>query len=358
MCERVVLIFLPPPKTSFILFSILFLFSHSSHNQHPEKLKFSLDTSVSACPVELALALKNGNKNYIKQLFGSKNIDLAQSDHKALAVSLIQTVTANTHQMRAPPLLTELSKCKNSEHLIIELANSKTRNKKKTALDMYLLAEELTVPNQAILACVRGGLYNPELKTAISEDFIPKLVSKLGEIENSDLQLKVFYSFLEFEPMLDQNTRSRNLLKLSASLNSENAKTYISLLIDTCNNETTSLSKSLPEGDYDCRKYTIQAIENMLVHNKNVSKKDLDKSVKFLVELGFVSSPKNVIAQQSIGVILNSRHVAEKFDVIELIQGVKDKISGFPEDIWGLGLGFKLDSMKPLMRILLVKLVR
>ena len=128
-------------------------------------------------------------------------------------------------------------------------------------------------------------------------------------------------------------------------------------MVSSCNNKTTTLSISLPEGDYDCQKYTIQAIENMLVHNKNVTKKDLDKSVKFLVELGFVNSPKNVIAQQSIGVILNSRHVAEKFDVIELIQGVKNKISGFPEDIWSLGLGFKLDSMKPLMRILLVKLV-
>ena len=346
---------------------MLFLFVKFSqflcfHNQHPEKLKFSLEHSKNnACPVELALALKNNNKAFIKQLFGSKTIDLAQNNHKILAVSLIQQVTANTHQMRDPPLLKELVKCKNSEHLIDELANSKTRNKKKTALDMYLLSEDLVVPSSAILSCIRGGLYNPELKSDISDGFMPKLVEKLESCE-PELQLNVFYSFLEFEPMLDQNTRTRNLLKLSASLNSKNASKYLNLLIDTCNkndrNGKNNLLKSLPETDYDIKKYCIQAIENMVVHNKNVLKEDLDKSVKFLVELGFVNSQdKNQLAQQSIGVILNSRHVSSKFDVIELIQGVKDKIEGFPEDIWKLGLNFELESMKPLMRILLVKLV-
>ena len=129
--------------------------------------------------------------------------------------------------------------------------------------------------------------------------------------------------------MLDQNTRSRNLLKLSASLDAQNSSQYLTLLRDTASGATTSLSKCLPEGEYDVKKYCIQAIENMLIHNKNVQSADLDKSVKFLVELGFVETPKNRIAQQSLGAILNSRHVAQKFDVIALIQGVKDKIQGW-----------------------------
>ena len=327
-------------------------------HRNSEKLE-SFTLTEETNPVDVAHALRTKDKAFIKKVFGSKTVDLNQENQKALVLVLLDKCYSDTYQIQNHPFIQALALQKNAANLIKDLAaTAKTKSRKKACLELFVekvkIDGSFELLDSALLGLIRALLHSPMKSWTIDYFFVEfrKFFSTLG----SEQQISALEKFLEFEPSFDQNTRSRNVINLVAALNVDAAKTYALNIVNLYNNsETSRLSEALPDSTHDRKKWCISMIENLVTHNKSMSKESTEQVMKFLFETAFISEPQK-FSQQAIYTILSNTKSLD-FDIFSLLKEYKKKIpKEFPKEIIKLSSDFKIKSMQNLMKTMIIKL--